>query len=185
MRLSTKKCFNFVAAAIGILMLCLYALQLRVKNVASKLEFLEHALYATGGKFSEAQDDGAGGWLTRWFPALSRSRFLENAESQPALVQRCPVYTYIDTTIHRHGSIDFDILQTWMRAFWALGFKPVVLTDKDSRRHPHYVLFRNSGLFSDARLVDFGKWLAMAQYGGLFVDYHVTPSTFLGTKHLI
>jgi hypothetical protein len=185
MRLSIRRCVNFLAAAIGTLMLCIYALRTRVTNVASKFEFLEHALYSSGGRLYEVQDDGTGGWLTRWFPALSRPRFLENGERQPAPVQRCPVYTYIDTTVHRHGSIDFDILQTWMRAFWALGFKPVVLTDKDTRRHSHYALFRKTGLFSDTGIAGFGKWPAMAQYGGLFVDYRVIPSEFLGIKFLI
>jgi hypothetical protein len=166
---------------IATLTLCLYALRSRITKAGSKFE---HALHATGGRFYEAQDDGTGYWLTHWFPSSSRPTFLKSTERQPTPVQRCPVYTYMDTETP-HGSNEFDILRIWMKAFWALGFKPIVLTDKDSRRDAHYILLRNSGLLADARFASLRKWLAMAQYGGLFVDYHVTPFEFLGIKFLI
>lgn len=167
MRLSIRKCVTLVAALI-IVTLCFYAFQSRRAEVSSHFEFLGHALPHAGGRFHDAHDDGTGGWLTRWFRTPSQSVFLGRSphESEPS--PRCPVYTYLDTTTYRRGSDEFGILAAWMRSFWALGFRPIILTDKDAKKHPRYSLFRNKGLIERSI-----KWLAMAQRGGLFVDYRV------------
>jgi|SRR5271170_618843 len=174
MRLSTRRCVTLVVAFILIVTLSLYAFQSRVDTAVASFEFLEQALHHTGGRFHEAHDDGTGGWLTRWFtPTTSRARFPGNSQHRPKSAPRCPVYTYIDTNLHRRGSDEFAILQTWMRSFWALGFRPVVLTDKDAKRHSRYNSLRSQGLLVSSSSGSLGKWLAMAQHGGLFVDYRV------------
>ena len=168
-----------VGTLIFIVTLSHYAFQSRVDTAVTSFEFVEHALYQTSGQFHEAHDDGTGGWLTRWFtPTTSHSRFRGNTQRQPQSTIRCPVYTYIDTNVHRHGSDEFSILQTWMRSFWALGFKPIVLTDKDAKRHSRYNSLRKQGLPASSSMGSLGKWLAMAQHGGLFVNYRVTLDGF-------
>jgi len=175
LRISTRRCVTLVVALTVIVTLCFYAFPARVDTAVARFEFLEHALHHTGGgRFHEAHDDGTGGWLTRWFvPTTSRSRFLGSNRRQPQSMLRCPVYTYIDTSVHRRGSAEFDILQTWRRSFWALGFRPVVLTDKDAKRHSRFNFLRSQGLLAGSHSHSVGKWLAMAQHGGLFVDYRV------------
>lgn len=175
MRLSIRKCVTLVAALITTVSLFFYAFQSRGAKVSSHFEFLGHALPHTGERFYEDHDDGTGGWLTRWFKTPSKAPFLGNTPYQSTAHHRCPVYTYIDTTVHRRGSEEFAIIRVWMQSFWALGFKPVVLTDKDAKKHPRFTLFRNQGLIGGSKSTDLGKWLAMAQRGGLFVDYRVTP----------
>ena len=174
MRFSTRRCVTLVVAFILIATLSFYVFQSRVDSAVASLEFLEHALHPTGGRFHEAHDDGTGGWLTRWFTSTtSHARFLGNTQPQPQSEFRCPVYTYIDTNVHRRGSDEFTILQAWMRSFWALGFRPVVLTDKDAKRHSRYNSLRSQGLLASFSSGSVEKWLAMAQHGGLFVDYRV------------
>lgn len=180
MRFSKRKCVTLVVVCVALATLSLYAFQSRVDTAGTHFEFLEHALPHTGGRFHEADDDGTGGWLTRWFtPTTSQSRFLGNTRRQPQSVPRCPVYTYIDTGVHRRGSDEFAILQTWMRSFWALGFRPVVLTDKDAKRNSRYNSLRSQGLLASSSVGMLGKWLAMALHGGLFVDYRVILDNFL------
>ena len=145
MRLSIRKCVTLVVAFVTTASVCFYAFQSRGGKVSSHFEFLGHALPHTGERFHETHDDGTGGWLTRWFKTQSRAPFLGNTPYQSTANPRCPVYTYIDTTAHRRGSDEFGIIRTWMRAFWALGFKPVVLTDKDAKKHPRFNLFGNQG----------------------------------------
>src|ERR1700737_230958 len=132
MRFSIRKCVILIGACVFVITLCLYAVQSPGRNVP-RFEFLEHALHSAGG-FSETHNDGTGGWLTLWFPPKSQSPFLGNIHNQPSLPPRRPVYTYFDTTVHHRGSDESAILLPWMEAFWALGFKPIVLTEKDAKK---------------------------------------------------
>ena len=174
MRPFIRKCV-FLAVTLTITLgLSFYALQSHGVTSVSHFEFLEHALHHTGGTFNEAHEDGTGGWLTRWFRIPSHFAFHGDPQQRPSTSPRCPVYTYIDTTVHRRGSDEFAILLSWMRSFWALGFRPVVLTESDARKHARYHVFRTRGLVSGSKRYDYSKWLAMANRGGLFVDYRVT-----------
>jgi hypothetical protein len=168
MRLSIRRCIPLFSICLSTLLLCFYALQPRVSSI-TRFEFLENAFHRTSGGFYEFHEDGTGGWLTRWFPELYGSNKAGNRYHPKS---RCPVYTYIDTTVHPRGSDEFEILQVWMRAFWSLGFSPVVLTDKDAQRHTDFNPIRNRGAGS-TRTLDYGRWFVMADRGGLFVDYRV------------
>ena len=92
-----------------------------------------------------AHDDGTGGWLTRWFKTPSKAPFLGNTPYHSSASPRCPVYTYLDTTVYRRGSDEFAIIRVWMQSFWALGFKPVVLTDKDAKKASSFYPFPQPG----------------------------------------
>lgn len=173
MRLSIRKCVTLIVAFMIMTSLCFYAFQSRAAEVSVHFEFLGHALPHTGGRFYDAHDDGTGGWLTRWFRTSSQASFLGHGPHPSATSARCPVYTYFDTTAYRRGSDEFAILVLWMQSFWALGFQPIVLTDKDAKKHSHYNVFRQQGLIGRSN----AKWLAMAQRGGLFVDYRVIPTS--------
>jgi hypothetical protein len=179
MRLSIRKCVILVAAFILLITLCFYALQSPRVN-ASRLEFLEHAKHAlhSSGGFRESHNDGTGGWLTRWFATNSQAPFLGNIQTQASVPPRRPVYTYFDASVHHRGSEEYAILLAWVELFWALGFKPVVLTEKDAKKHGQYNAFRARGLVATSRQHNFSKWLAMAQRGGIFVEYRVSLPPF-------
>ena len=168
MRFSFRRCIPLVSICLATLALCFYALQPRVSS-GPRFDFLENAFHRSSGGFYEFHDDGTGGWLTRWFPELYTSNMAGNPYHPKS---RCPVHTYIDTSVHPRGSDEFEILQVWMRAFWSLGFKPIVLTDKDAQRHADFNVIRNMAA-GTTKPLDFGRWFVMADRGGLFVDYRV------------
>ena len=168
-RLPVRRCVLPLIALAAIITLSFSALRSRGADV-SRFDFLEHAL-RSGGGFHESHHDGTGGWVTRWFATSSQSSFLGGPHKQPSRQSRCPVYTYYDATKHH----DSALLQVWKRSFWALGFNPIVLSDKDAKKHPSYNAFRTRGLVGVSKSPDFGKWLVMSQRGGLFVEYRVFP----------
>lgn len=181
MRPFIRKCLTLVVALVVILALSFYALPSRGVSTVPRFEFLGHALHHTSGTFDAAHEDSTGGWLMQWFRAPSGLASHGSPQHPPSTTTRCPVYTYVDTSVHRRGSDEFAILLSWVRAFWALGFTPVILTERDARKHTRYNIFRARGLVSGSKQYDYSKWLAMAQHGGLFVDYRVpTPTLSVG-----
>jgi len=129
-----------------------------------RLDFVDSAIHVASERFHAFHEDGTGGWVTTWFRARPPTFPLAVESSvQP----RCPVYTYFDETKLHRDSDETRVLAAWKRAFWSLGFQPVILSAKDARKHPRHNVFRNLDLIH-------GKWLAMAQLGGLFVDYRVS-----------
>jgi hypothetical protein len=170
MRIS-KRWGSVLVAFLLTLIFCFYALQPRTTR--SHFDFLNSSLLRESLDHPDNtfQDETTGGWLTRWLPTSWSPMSLLGNSRRPA-PSRCPVYTYIDTTVHRRGSDEFAILRIWMKAFWALGFQPIVLTGKDARRHSQYNAFRSQRL-GQAIGEDLSKWFAMALRGGLFVDYRV------------
>src|SRR5579859_2379050 len=129
MRLSARRRSFFSLLAALVVLGTFGVLALRLSKVPTpRFEFLEHALHHTSGAFHETHNDGTGGWLTRWFTTPSRSPYLGNSRHAIAPPRRCSVYTYFDTSTHHRGSEESAILLAWTRAFWALGFKPVILT---------------------------------------------------------
>jgi hypothetical protein len=173
MRISARKCIGFglLVASFIVITLCFQGLKSRAS--VPRFEFLEHALH-TGTGFRENHDDSTGGWLTRWFITNSRSEFLSKNRHKISKPARCPVYTYFDTAKHHHGSDEAAVLLAWKRAFYALGFNPIVLTDKDAKKHTQYNVLRSRNLVGGSGKADLSKWLVMAKNGGLFVDYRVS-----------
>jgi hypothetical protein len=167
--LSRRKCSSLFFIGIGVFVVCFITLQSRGHSVP-RLDFLDYAIHTGTERFQAFHQDGTGGWLTKWFYHRSPSFSLPASNS---ISSRCPVYTYYDEANLRRDSEEAKILTAWKRAFWTLGFQPVVLTQKDVKNHPQYSLFRSLGLVGHSSLSGYDKWLAMAQRGGLFVDYRV------------
>ena len=170
-RVSARK-LSIVVFGLIITVICFNNIQ-HNGGYVSRIEFLEHALHRDTDEFEETNKDGTGGWVTRWFTMNSQDEYSTVWDNQSSPIPECRVHTYIDTSIHPRNSDEFAIVEAWAASFWALGFRPVVLTDEDARHHSHYSQFRSLGLMTGTLLQEFGKWLAMAQHGGLFVDYRV------------
>lgn len=107
---------------------------------------------------------------------------------------RCPVYTYFDhdTSALRNATSDpkklaraldelkteEKIVETWARAWWALGFNPIVLNKTDAMDHPRYDEFMSSNVFDTELKLANRKWLAwLAAGAGIYSDYRVIPVT--------
>lgn len=125
--------------------------------------------------------NGESSWYSdwRWLNPFSSTVTLdEDRALLPPLVERPFVYTYYDTTLERDKGIkkaDRQLLNTWRRAWWAQGFRPVVLTQADAIANP---LHRKLGLKGVPKALEreFHRWLAWSHMGtGLLSDYRCFP----------
>jgi len=92
-------------------------------------------------------------WLNPFSSAITLD---ENRSVLPPLRERRPIYTYYDAKYNPNKSngkdlkdlqnADAELLLAWRRAWFAQGFKPVVLTPGDAMKTPTMKLFRNGNL---------------------------------------
>lgn len=96
----------------------------------------------------------------------------------PPLAERPPVYTFYDTTVKRDAEtkkIDKELMLTWRRAWWAQGFRPVILTEDEAMSHPLYQTLHAKGM-PETLEQDFRAWLAWAHMGtGLLANLYCLP----------
>lgn len=110
-------------------------------------------------------------WLTdfKWRNPFSSSVTLdENTALLPPLRERPPIYTYYNARTKQEPAVaeaENRLVLAWRRAWWAQGFRPVVLSRAEAMQHPQYQLFQRMKL--DARVeVEVMRWLAWANMGG-------------------
>ncbi|KAJ4335327.1 hypothetical protein N0V95_008939 [Ascochyta clinopodiicola] len=110
-------------------------------------------------------------WLTdfKWRNPFSSTITLdENTALLPPLQQRPPIYTYYNARKKQDAAVaaaENRLVLAWRRAWWAQGFRPVVLSRAEAMQHPQYPLFQRMKL--DSRVeVEVMRWLAWANMGG-------------------
>ena len=124
---------------------------------------------------------GEASWYTdwKWMNPFSSSVTLdEDRALLPPLPERQYVYTYYDTTIKRDKETrkeDDELILTWRRAWWAKGFRPVVLTQAEATANPLYRELKPKGV-PKALEYEFARWLAWSHMGnGLLADIFCFP----------
>ncbi|KNG50260.1 hypothetical protein DDE82_002384 [Stemphylium lycopersici] len=124
---------------------------------------------------------GAIEWLTdfKWRNPFSSAVTLdENRALLPPLRPRTPIYTYYDVPKKQAKDIsaaEQRLLLAWRRAWWAQGFKPVVLSRDEAKQNPLYQLFQRMKL--DPKLeFEVMRWLAWGHMkGGILVNWLALP----------
>lgn len=96
----------------------------------------------------------------------------------PPLKTRQPIYCYYDmdkqTTVDERDA-ENELLLTWRRAWWAKGFRPVVLSAADAMNNSFYDQVQRMPSTSELR-GDLMRWLAWdAMGGGILSDFTVFP----------
>lgn len=124
---------------------------------------------------------GAIEWLSdfKWRNPFSSSVTLdENTALLPPLRERPPVYTYYDVPGKQDKSVSVAenrLILAWRRAWWAQGFKPVVLSRQEAMRHPQFQLFQRMKLNSKTDF-EIMRWLAWGHMGGgILVNWLAVP----------
>jgi hypothetical protein len=124
---------------------------------------------------------GAIEWLSdfKWRNPFSSSvTFDENKALLPPLRERPPIYTYYDVPEKQDKSVslaEHRLILAWRRAWWAQGFRPVVLSHAEATHHPLHQLFQHMKL--DPK-IDFEvmRWLAWGHMGGgVLVNWLALP----------
>ncbi|KAI0852064.1 hypothetical protein F5Y00DRAFT_206204 [Daldinia vernicosa] len=124
---------------------------------------------------------GGSSWYSNWNwrnPFSSSITLDENRSLLPPLKERAPVYCYYDTTVQRDASTkeaDSALLLTWRRAWWAKGFKPIILSAAEAMNNPLYDELQRLDVEPSFKK-DMMRWLAWENMGGgLLAHYLLLP----------
>lgn len=143
-----------------------------------------HFSYRTSShKPPEQQNSTSGGasWYSDWTwlnPFSSSITLDEDRAVLPPLRERAPIYTYYDPPQKEYvktSETDEKVLWAWKRAWWAAGFRPVVLTRADAMNNPFYKQLQMENLETTLEF-EFARWLAWGHMGtGLLASWHCFP----------
>ncbi|KAI0859328.1 hypothetical protein F4860DRAFT_483158 [Xylaria cubensis] len=125
---------------------------------------------------------GGSSWYSNWnwrSPFSSTTTMDEIRSLLPPLRDRTSIYCYYDTTIEQRDpateEAESALLLTWRRAWWAQGFKPVILSLAEAMNNPLYTVMQGAEMNPTLKK-DVLKWLAWDNMGGgLLVDYKLFP----------
>ncbi|KAK4982720.1 hypothetical protein LTR66_009128, partial [Elasticomyces elasticus] len=124
---------------------------------------------------------GEAKWFSDWKwqnPFSSSVTLDENRAVLPPMMKRAPVYTYYDTTVKRDDKTkeaENELLLIWRRAWWAQGFRPVVLGKPEALNNPLYRTLQ--GLEVEPELeIELLRWLAWGNMGtGILANWLALP----------
>lgn len=96
----------------------------------------------------------------------------------PPLPQRPPIYTFYDSEAEKAEktkAAENKLLLLWRRAWWAQGFRPVILGRAEAMNNPIYETFQGHKLQPQLE-ADLVRWLAWGQMGsGILANWLAVP----------
>ena len=115
----------------------------------------------------------------QWLNPFSSSVTLDDTRSVlPPLKVRPPIYTYYDAQIEKEAAIAAEekkLLTLWRRAWWAQGFKPVILGPAEAMKNPLYETMQTRKL-EDSLKNEIMRWLAWGHMGtGILANWLAIP----------
>ena len=115
----------------------------------------------------------------KWLNPFSASITLDDTRSVlPPLQTRPPVYTFYDADAEKEEktkTAENKLLLLWRRAWWAQGFRPVILGRSEAMNNPLYEGFQVKKLPPQLE-ADLVRWLAWGQMGtGMLANWLVLP----------
>ncbi|KAG6064985.1 hypothetical protein E4U32_007861 [Claviceps aff. humidiphila group G2b] len=132
----------------------------------------------------DEKDEHAGSsWLAdlSWLKVPFSSAFTidDDRALLPPLKPRQPIYCYYDATAKKsrqEKDAESELLLTWRRAWWAKGFRPIILSASEAMNNPSYSILQR--LKVDANLKeDLMRWLAWeTMEGGILSSYTLLPT---------
>jgi hypothetical protein len=118
-------------------------------------------------------------WYSNWnwlSPFSSSVTLDENRSLLPPLAIRPPIYTYYDHTIERESDLKDAlnaILVTWRRAWWAQGFRPIILGPAEAMANPLYTELQMKDLEAPMK-AEMSRWLAWEYVGAGMLSHYLT-----------
>lgn len=127
---------------------------------------------------------GESSWYSDWkwlsSPFSSTVTLDENRSILPPMKIRTPIYCYYDTVLAEkkdkaRRDAESALLLSWRRAWWAQGFKPIILSIAEAINNPKYAEVQGLKLEPELK-TDLMKWLAWENMGdGVLSHYLVFP----------
>ncbi|TVY25157.1 hypothetical protein LHYA1_G006484 [Lachnellula hyalina] len=132
-------------------------------------------------QYPQNSTSGESKWYENWnwlSPFSSSVTLDENRSILPPLSKRYPVYTYYDHTLDKDEELkdaENELLLTWRRAWWAQGFKPIILSPAEAMNNPLYAELQQKELEPPLK-TEFFRWLAWENMGsGILCNYLTLP----------
>lgn len=119
-------------------------------------------------------------WFThlKWRNPFSSTVAIDDRAVLPPEVPRTPIYTYYDADLKKNPAdrqAEHDLLLTWRRAWWAKGFRPIILGRADAVQNPLYQSMQSLNLESSLE-EDLMRWLAWGNMGsGILSNWLAFP----------
>jgi hypothetical protein len=124
---------------------------------------------------------GASWWADwKWLsvPFSSSLTLDDDRALLPPLKERPPIYCYYDATVQKprdEKDAESELLLTWRRAWWAQGFRPVILSAAEAMDNPTYRELQVLDL-TPAFKAELMRWLAWETMGGgMLARYTLLP----------
>ncbi|KAI9681336.1 MAG: hypothetical protein M1817_002619 [Caeruleum heppii] len=119
----------------------------------------------------------------KWLNPFSSSITLdENRSVLPPLRKRPHIYTFYDTSEHKdepRRAAEHELLLIWRRAWWAQGFRPIILGRPEAMSNPLYekLQFKNQANKLESALeAELARWLAWEHMGaGVLANWLALP----------
>ncbi|KAI9733547.1 MAG: hypothetical protein M1834_003148 [Cirrosporium novae-zelandiae] len=115
----------------------------------------------------------------KWLNPFSSSITLdENRAVLPPFRTRPPIYTFYDTTVDKDDAqktAEKKLLLIWRRAWWAQGFRPVILSRAEAMNNPLYESLQSKSLdpVLESEII---RWLAWGHMGtGILSNWLALP----------
>ena len=120
-------------------------------------------------------------WYSDWkwlYPFSATITLEEDRSVLPPLPQRPPIYTFYDSEAEKAEktkAAENKLLLLWRRAWWAQGFRPVILGRAEAMNNPIYETFQGHKLQPQLE-ADLVRWLAWGQMGsGILANWLAVP----------
>ncbi|KAL9610147.1 MAG: hypothetical protein Q9167_005125 [Letrouitia subvulpina] len=114
-------------------------------------------------------------WLNPFSDAITAD---DSRSVLPPTIERPPIYAFYDTDAAKDEetkNAENKLLLAWRRAWWAQGFKPVILGKAEALQNPLYERFQVRKLDNELG-AEFMRWLAWGQMGtGILANWLVLP----------
>jgi hypothetical protein len=124
---------------------------------------------------------GESSWWADWkwlhVPFSSSLTLDEDRALLPPLKDRPPIYCYYDATDKRDAAVkdaESALLLTWRRAWWAQGFRPLILSPAEAVHNPLYKELQRFPDLKDGLRTDLMRWMAWEHMGGGILAYYTT-----------
>ncbi|KAH6676090.1 hypothetical protein F5X68DRAFT_278252 [Plectosphaerella plurivora] len=124
---------------------------------------------------------GESSWWADWkwlhVPFSSSLTLDEDRALLPPLKERPPIYCYYDATDKRDAAVkdaESALLLTWRRAWWAQGFRPLILSPAEAVHNPLYKELQRFPDLKDGLRTDLMRWMAWEHMGGGLLAYWTT-----------
>ena len=127
--------------------------------------------------------DGESSWYSDYLglvmPFSSSVTLDKNRSLLPPYQKRPRIYCYYDSTATKDKSNKYaesSLLLTWRRAWWAQGFRPIILSEAEAMNNPYYErlsLINNRKKISPDMYNEVMRWLAFDNMKGGILAHHL------------